>query len=183
MKDVQATSKSNETEQTSNTYCQPSTSRVSVESDVLSVTAIGNVSSQGSAITKVLVKCNLLGSFLESPSAPSRKGKRNIERFPFAITSESYQEMYRKEQELKEEQEKEKENRKRKRAEKQNNKKGKGDCENITRCSICSRIIKSGELQCAECKRYSHRKCVPEHHATNIPSDDDDISLPHLLQT
>nr|CAI5848326.1 unnamed protein product [Callosobruchus analis] len=51
----------------------------------------------------------------------------------------------KKKQELKEEQEKEKENRKRKRAKKQNNKKGKEDYENTTRCSICSRIIKSGD--------------------------------------
>nr|CAH7741329.1 unnamed protein product [Callosobruchus chinensis] len=91
MKDDQATSKSSETEQTLHIV-----NRVPVES-LLEVTEIGNVSSQASASTKVLVKSNfLLGSFLESPSAPSREGKRNIERFPFAITSERYQEMYKK---------------------------------------------------------------------------------------
>ncbi|VEN58242.1 unnamed protein product [Callosobruchus maculatus] len=42
-----------------------------------------------------------------------------------------------------------------------------------------SRIIQSDELNCAECKRYSHRKCVPEHHATNIPTDDDDLYICH----
>nr|CAI5844607.1 unnamed protein product [Callosobruchus analis] len=78
---------------------------------------------------------------------------------------------------VQEEQEKEKENTKRKRAGKQNNKEGKENSLNATQCYICSRIIKSGELQSAECKRCSHRKCVPEHHATNTPSDDDDLYI------
>ena len=31
-----------------------------------------------------------------APSAPVRQGKRNVERFPYPITSERYQEMFRK---------------------------------------------------------------------------------------
>ncbi|KAK9681229.1 DDE superfamily endonuclease [Popillia japonica] len=61
---------------------------------------------------KIIINDNLLGPFLASPSAPVRKGKRNVEPFPFAITSERYQEMFRKKQALKEEQENEKEARK-----------------------------------------------------------------------
>nr|CAH7761453.1 unnamed protein product [Callosobruchus chinensis] len=92
MKDLETASNSNETEPTTNTSCEPSTSKITVEN---------------------------------SPSAPARKGKRNIERFPFAITSEKYQEMFRKKQQLKEEQEKQKENRKKRRLEKENEKKKK----------------------------------------------------------
>nr|CAH7743641.1 unnamed protein product [Callosobruchus chinensis] len=106
----------------------------------------------------------------KSPSAPARKDKRNIERFPFAITSENYQEMFRKKQQLKEEQEKQKENRKKRILEKENEKKRKNKS---PKCFICLEVIKSYELECDECKRYYHRKCVPLNHAQHIPSDDD----------
>ncbi|CAH2011139.1 unnamed protein product [Acanthoscelides obtectus] len=123
---------------------------------------------------RVIVTNNLLGSFLESPPAPARKGKRNIERFPFAITSERYQEMFRKKEVLKKQQEEEKENRKRKKQEKRNEKQGKSNnSQTATQCSACLKVIRSGELQSDDYKRYYHQKCVPQSHERNTPSDDD----------
>nr|CAI5845586.1 unnamed protein product [Callosobruchus analis] len=43
----------------------------------------------------LLKRVQALKQLSPPPSAPARKGKRNIERFPFAII-ERYQEMYRK---------------------------------------------------------------------------------------
>nr|CAH7753586.1 unnamed protein product [Callosobruchus chinensis] len=82
--------------------------------------------------------------------------------------------MFRKKQQLKEEQEKQKENRKKRRLEKENEKKRKNKS---PKCSICLEVIKSYELECDECKRYYHRKCVPLNHAQHIPSDDDLYNL------
>lgn len=45
----------------------------------------------------------MLGTFLAIPNVPQRKGKRNIERFPLAISSKQYQYKYEKKSALKEE--------------------------------------------------------------------------------
>nr|CAI5845544.1 unnamed protein product [Callosobruchus analis] len=69
------------------------------------------------------INSELFGQYFTTPEGPKRKGKRNIERTPFAITSTKWQEMFRKKQERKETEEKEKEERKRKREEQANIKK------------------------------------------------------------
>ena len=65
-----------------------------------------------------MAKHDHLGEFLVWPETPKRKGKRNTERFPFAITSEKYKLMFQNKLIAKRKAEEEKEERKRKREEK-----------------------------------------------------------------
>lgn len=55
------------------------------------------------------------GNFLVMPKTPERKGKRVTERFPFAITSEKYKDMFKKKNDKKQKLEEEKAERKKKR--------------------------------------------------------------------
>ena len=49
-----------------------------------------------------------MGEFLAWPETPKRKGKRKIERHPFAITSEKYKNMQKRKREEKEDAERKK---------------------------------------------------------------------------
>lgn len=55
-----------------------------------------------------------MGEFLVWPETPKRKGKRQIERRPFAITSEKYKNMQKRKREEKEDAERKNEERKKK---------------------------------------------------------------------
>lgn len=141
----------------------------------------------------VVVQSKSFGIFLASPETPKRKGKRNVERYPFAITSKRYQEMFEIKRVLKEKQEKEKEERKRKREvklndkkntikqNKQKNKKQKGK-ENKILCHMChsdGTNDNAKTLQCDECKHYFHKNCIPKRHHHNIYDDEEETFLCH----
>nr|CAI5854175.1 unnamed protein product [Callosobruchus analis] len=120
---------------------------------------------------------------------PKRKGKRNIERTPFAITSTKWQEMFRKKQERKETEEKEKEERKRKREEQANIKKNvKGNSQRKKKhrdniCFVCkNNTTDTNAIQCETCKSYLHQSCIPKKHRQfAIDNDDpDEIFLCHM---
>ncbi|KAJ9594626.1 hypothetical protein L9F63_027394 [Diploptera punctata] len=63
-----------------------------------------------------------MGEFLVWPETPKRKGKRQTEIHPFAITSDRYKDMFEKKKEEKRKIEEQKEERKRKREEKKQSK-------------------------------------------------------------
>lgn len=144
------------------------------------------------------INSSLFGQYLTVPESPKRKGKRNIERYPFAITSRRYQEMFEKKKELKEREENEKKERKRKREEKllskpvgksQNKKKRQSLISNnenkgIVYCFVCKNtILEDSKIQCEECKKYSHKLCVPKKHQQFIcdgEDNDDEVYLCHL---
>ncbi|CAH1979773.1 unnamed protein product [Acanthoscelides obtectus] len=101
--------------------------------------------------------------------SPRRKGKKNVERIPFAITSKKCQEFFEKKQQIKEREEKEKEERKRKREEKANLKKDTKAKSQINRkreehkCFICKNNIGSIDMQCETCKKFSITAAYPKH--------------------
>lgn len=93
-----------------------------------------------------------LGTYLTLPKTPERKGKRNAIRMPFAITSEKYKSMFKKQIEKKESELIKKDERKKKREEakakkatskhgKQNKQTDKTSATNV--CKTCSRATKT----------------------------------------
>nr|CAI5863634.1 unnamed protein product [Callosobruchus analis] len=135
------------------------------------------------------INSELFGQYFTTPEGPKRKGKRNIERTPFAITSTKWQEMFRKKQERKETEEKEKEERKRKREKQANIKKNvKGNSQRKKKhrdniCFVCkNNTTDTNAIQCETCKSYLHQSCIPKKHRQfAIDNDDpDEIFLCHM---
>lgn len=140
------------------------------------------------------IDSSLFGKYLTTPESPKRKGKRNIERIPFAITSKKCQAMFQKKIQLKENEEKQKEERKRKRQEKVNAKKetstlkGKSQIRKKTKenkvCFVCKNniLLEANVIQCDNCKCYFHEQCIPKKHRQFIVDSDepDEIFLCHV---
>lgn len=107
-------------------------------------TTESNASSNKSS--PVVMKFQYIGNFLSMPEAPKRKGKRNIERLPFAITSKEYKKIFEEKRALQMETERKKEERKRKREETKQNKmvnvkKTAKNCKakpNEEKCKVCT---------------------------------------------
>jgi hypothetical protein len=72
-----------------------------------------SVCSRASSVARV-VSTEYMSEFLVWPDTPKRKGKRRVERQPFAITSGKYQEMFEKKHLAKAAEEDKKQGRKRK---------------------------------------------------------------------
>lgn len=155
-----------------------------------------------------IVQSELLGNYLIRPDAPQRKGIKNIERFPFAITAKKYQMMFEKKRALQEIAERKKEENRKKRengqaakralqetklskkgtkrpteevqANKQSNAK-KAKCkENKNICGVCLKMIRSQyELHCDDCTKCFHKLCIPKSHRIHIPNEEDDKYLCH----
>lgn len=123
------------------------------------------------------MKSPFLGDYLTLPEPPKRKGKRNIERLPFAITSKKFQEMHEKKQKLELERERQKAERKRKREEIKISRETtckKRNRGNETKCYICGNLIRSKKIiNCENCKHFFHKSCIPKSHRIHIPNDDD----------
>ncbi|KAI4463235.1 reverse transcriptase [Holotrichia oblita] len=132
---------------------------------------------QNHILTPTLVKSPFLGDYLTLPEPPKRKGKRNIERLPFAITSKKFQEMHEKKQKLELERERQKAERKRKREEIKRRRETtckKRNRGNETKCYICGNLIHSKKIiNCEDCKHFFHKSCIPRSHRIHIPNDDD----------
>jgi hypothetical protein len=59
------------------------------------VQAMGNASNKVSSVVRV-AQTECMKEFLVWPNTPKRKGKRQMDRQPYAITSRRYQEMFEK---------------------------------------------------------------------------------------
>ena len=126
--------------------------------------------------------------FLVWPDTPKRKGKRQMERQPYAITSRRYQEVFEKKKLAKCTAEEEKEVRKRKRIEaKEKEDKLEPAVTTVKRklftktgvdssCSSCHKTItcESGRgLCCDDCNNTFHEKYIPNYHKEHIPISED----------
>lgn len=144
-----------------------------VENEILSPTSPEDVlktitntipTKENESPTLKIVNNSLLGNFLISPKTPERKGKRDVERLPFAVTSDRYKEMLKAKREQKRKIEEGKTERKRRKQEKKENKDGltvqqritfpkpvtrkifpvpqkkKLECSTTNDCKICSRF-------------------------------------------
>lgn len=124
-----------------------------------------------------VVKSELMGDYLAWPVPPSRKGKRETERFPFAITAKRFQEMHIRKREMQKEEEIKKLLRKRRREEAKQIKetaKIKKAALNKQTCKVCNFMLKTSyKLQCDECQGLFHKKCIPRLHKDNIPDEND----------
>ena len=118
-----------------------------------------------------MVESCLFGNYLTLPNTPKRKGKRNTERLPFAISSQKFQEMHEKKRALQIETERQKEEKRRKLNEKRKTSTQKN---NKLKCFVCGKACQNKtNLKCEECTHIYHKKCVPKSHRIHIPDDDD----------
>ncbi|KAG5876032.1 hypothetical protein JTB14_002973 [Gonioctena quinquepunctata] len=124
-----------------------------------------------------------MGDYLAWPVSPTRKGKRETERFPFAITAKRLQKMHRRKREILKEEEMKKQERKKnvKTSEKIRREKKKATY-NKQKCKVCDSMLKTSyKLQCDECQGLFYKKCIPRSHKDNIPGDKDgDNFLCHI---
>jgi hypothetical protein len=151
--------------------------------------------SRASSVARV-VSTEYMSEFLVWPDTPKHKGKRRVERQPFAITSVKYQKMFQKKYFTKAAEEEKKQGWKRKREEAKQNKKNKVlkhadkrkffkevndnvECNSV--CHICKRRIKRGcELRCDDFQNLYHESCIPKYHTKHIPIlEDGDTFLCH----
>jgi hypothetical protein len=163
------------------------------------VQSTSRANSKVSCVIKVF-QTEGMKQFLVWPEKPKRKGKRQMERQPYAITSRRYQEVFEQKKKLaKRRAEKEKEARKRKRIEaKGRRKKGLPAVTTVKRklftktgvdvsCASCHKTITSESrrvLRCVDCNYAFHEKSIPKYHKEHIPiSEDGDEFLCHMLQS
>lgn len=127
-------------------------------------------------------------NYLSYPDSPKRKGKRNIERMPYAISSEKYRRIFEERKRIKDDILIAKERKKKERLEqkfknkritgKENKTKNNSELESY--CHIC-KIKAPKELYCSECKNIYHKTCIPKRHKIHIPVNlKDDSFLCHL---
>ena len=134
------------------------------------VQSMSSASSKVSCVIKV-VKIEGMKEFLVWPDTPKRKGKRQLERQPYAITSRRYQEVFEKKKLAKRREGEEKEARKRKRIEaKEKKDKLVPAVTTVKRklfmktgidssCSSCHKTITSvsgRDLRCDDCNNAFH---------------------------
>ena len=133
------------------------------------------------------------------PDTPKRKGKRQIERQPYAITSRRYQGVFEKKKLAKRRAEEEKEARKRKRKEAKEKKEKLVPAVTIVKrklftktgddssCSSYHKTITSESgtgLLCDDCNNALHEKCIPKYHKEHIPISENGDEFPcHVLQS
>jgi len=165
-------------------------------SEMYAVQSTSNASSKVSCVIKV-VQTEGMKKFLVWPGTPKRKGKRQMERQLYAITSRRYAEVFEKKKLAKRRAEEKKEARKRKRIEAKEKKDKllpavttvKRKLFTKTRvdssCSSCHKIITSEfgrGLRCNDCNNVFHEKCIPKYHKEHIPiSEDGDEFLCHMF--
>jgi hypothetical protein len=132
-------------------------------SAMYAVQSTNSASNKVSSVVKV-VKTEHMKEFLVWPDTPKRKGKRQMDRQPYAITSRRYQEMLEKKKLAKRRAEEEKEARKRKRIEEKEKKDKLVPAVTTVKlklftktgvdssCSICNKIITSvSGICCDDC--------------------------------
>lgn len=134
------------------------------------------------------VRTSDLGPYLTLPKTPERKGKREIKRMPFAITSAKYRAMYKEQMAKKESEVQKKEERKRLREEAKEKKettkrekleettkvKKKLTSSNTNCCKVCAKATKTvNRLVCDMCSCIFHVKCVPHKHQIHVPLPED----------
>jgi len=167
-------------------------------SEMYAVRSTSSANSKVSCVIKVF-QTEENKSFLVWPEIPKRKGKRQVERQPYAITSRRYQEPFQKKKLAKRRAEKEKEARKRKHIEtKKRRKKVLPALTTVKRklftktgvdfsCASCHKTITSESrrsLLCVDCNYAFHEKSIPKYHKEHIPiSEDGDEFLCHMLQS
>jgi hypothetical protein len=161
-------------------------------SEMYAVQSTNSASNKVSSVVKV-VKTEHMKEFLVWPDTPKRKGKRQMDRQPYAITSRRYQEMFEKKKLDKHIAEEEKEAIKRKRIEEREKKNKLVPAVTTVKrklftkigfdssCSICHKIITSESgIRCDDCNKVFHEKCIPKYHKEHIPvSEDGDEFLCH----
>jgi hypothetical protein len=164
-------------------------------SEMYAVQSTSSASSKVSCVIKV-VQTEGMKEFLVWPDTPKRKGKRQMERQPYAITSRRYHEVFEKKKLANCRAEEEKEARKRKRIEAKEKKdklvpavttvKRKLFTKTVfdPSCSSCHKTITSESginLRCGDCNNAFHEKCIPKYHKEHIPiSEDGDEFLCHM---
>jgi hypothetical protein len=126
--------------------------------------------------------------FLVWPDTLKHKGKRQMERQPYAITSRRYQEVFEKKKLAKRGAEEEKEARNRKRIEAKEKKDKLVPAVTAVKrklftktgvdssCSSCHKTITSESgrgLLCDDCNNVFHEKCIVKYHKEHIPISED----------
>ena len=167
-------------------------------SEMYAVQSTSSASCKVSCVIKG-VQTEGMKEFLVWPDTPKRKGKRQMERQPYALTSRRYQEVFEKKKFVKRRTEEEKEARKRKRIEAKEKKDKLVPAANTVKrklfkktgvdssCSCCHKTITSESgrgLRCDDCNNAFHEKCIPKYHREHIPiSEDGNEFLCHVLQS
>ncbi|KAK4882603.1 hypothetical protein RN001_005922 [Aquatica leii] len=133
---------------------------------------------QNHILRPTLVKSPFIGDYLTLPEPPKRKGKRNTERLPFAITSQKFQDMHEKKKKFELEKERDKAEKKRKREQIRIGRETKCKQQNTgneAKCHICGKLIHTSKkkISCEDCKYFFHETCIPRQHRIHIPNDDD----------
>lgn len=122
-----------------------------------------------------------ISDYLVWPESPKRKGKRQTDRLPFAITSQKYKQMLEAKNEAKLSADKEKEKKRKEREEAKAAKAQKKMMKSVKsqlKCFICNR--QKSDLSCDDCKKVYHSKCIPKSHQQHIPElEDNDQFLCH----
>jgi len=153
-------------------------------SEMYAVQSTSSASSKVSCVIKV-VQTEDMKEFLVWPDTPKCKGKRQMEKQPYAITSRRYQEVFEKKKLAKRRAEEEKEARKRKCIEAKEKKdklapavttvkrklftKTGGD----SSCSSCHKTITSESLRGLRFCDCNNEKCIPNYHKEHIPISED----------
>ncbi|KAI4468159.1 hypothetical protein MML48_2g00017945 [Holotrichia oblita] len=141
----------------------------------------GTVVVPGETATVQIYRPSNISDYLVWPESPKRKGKRQTDRLPFALTSQKYKEMLEAKNEAKLNAEKEKERKKREREEAKAAKTQKKMMKSVKiqlKCFICNR--QKSDLSCDDCKKVYHSKCIPKSHQQHIPYlEDNDQFLCH----
>jgi hypothetical protein len=164
-------------------------------SEMYAVQSTSSASSKLSCVIKV-VQTEGMKEFLVWPDTQKRKGKRQMERQPYAITYRRYQEVFEKKKLTKHRAEEEKEAIKRKRIEaKEKKDKLVPALTTVKRklftktgvdpsCSSCHKTTTSESgrgLRCNDCNNAFHEKCIPKYHKEHISiSEDGDEFLCHM---
>jgi hypothetical protein len=146
-----------------------------------------------------IVSTEYMSEFLIWPDTLKRKGRRWVERQPFALTSGKYRKIFENKHLAKAAEEEEKHGQKRKGEEAKQDKnenvsqgkqlketliEGNDKVEYNTVCNICKRRIKCGrELCCKDCCNFYNELCIPKYHKKQISVLEYDHSpLAQLLQ-
>jgi hypothetical protein len=134
-----------------------------------------------------------LSEYLKKKSticSPKRKGKRQTEKLPFALTSNYCVELMKEKITKKQEEEAAKQERKRLREEKKiqkdavpkkipKRKENKTTANKVTNknklacCDYCLSPINKRIIACSQCKKIFHFNCIPSSHRQHIPENDD----------
>jgi hypothetical protein len=134
-----------------------------------------------SSLVKTITADSSISPFLAWPHSPKRKGKIQVERTPYALTSAKFQKIFEAKRLLQFQKEEEKKNRKKeretKKLEKERQKltmksKKRTNSKRIF-CNICSTQIKGHQINCDVCSKVFHRSCIPASHQQHVPDDSD----------